>query len=229
MHVPAQAAVRSVPTGLRVLLLAMVAIGGAHLLDSWMFRHFRIDGIYGEDWGRMLRVMGFAPFWLVAASALVLHDAPLAALSRWTRWARGVLLIAAVAVSGIVGELLKLLLRRERPWAHDGAYVFRPFTERPFSTGGLAWPSSHAIVAFGAAAMLSRLFPRARIVFWALAWGCGLSRVAAGAHFFSDIVTAAAAAWLMTALVWRAHARRRPAAHASIGPPPALSAEVATG
>lgn len=214
---------------LRVLLLGTAAIAAAHLLDGWTFRHLRVEGIYGEDWGRMLRVMGFAPLWLLAAIALILHDAPLAALARWTRWARGVLLIAAVAAAGILGELLKLLLRRERPWAHDGAYVFRPFSERTFSTGGLAWPSSHAIVAFGAAAMLARLFPRARLVFWALAWGCGLSRVAAGAHFLSDIVTAAVAAWAVTALIWHAHARRRPAAHASISAPAALPAEAETG
>jgi membrane-associated phospholipid phosphatase len=63
-------------------------------------------------------------------------------------------------------------------------------------------PSSHAVVAFGAAAMLSRLFPRARPVWWLLGWGCGLTRVLHGRHFFSDIVLAAIVGWLIAALLW---------------------------
>lgn len=192
---------------LRVLVLGVAAIALAHLLDPVGWRYFHFDGVYSDDFGRMLRVMGYVPLWLVVAAAFVLHDRPLGR----GRWWRGGSLVAGVAAAGIVGELLKLLLRRERPRAHEGEYVFRSFSERPFSSGGLAWPSSHAIVAFGAAAILSRLFPRARIVFWALAWGCALSRVADGAHFVSDVVTSAVAAWLVVAGVWRVAAPRAPA------------------
>ncbi|MFN7456396.1 MAG: phosphatase PAP2 family protein, partial [Gemmatimonas sp.] len=42
---------------------------------------------------------------------------------------------------------------------------------------------------------LARLFPRARWVFYALAAGCGLTRVMATAHFLSDTVVAACVAW----------------------------------
>lgn len=178
-----------------ILLLGLLVV--AHLLDQFFYQYFVVEDVYGEDWGRALRVMGYAPVWLFVAIAIGLHDKPV----RGTR--RAWLLIASVAASGIGGELLKLVFRRERPNAHDGMYVFRSFSERPFHSGGLALPSTHAIVAFGAAAMLARLFPRARIVFWAVAWGCGLSRVAAGAHFFSDIVLAAVAAWVIAWLIAR--------------------------
>src|SRR5690606_20175073 len=107
------------------------------------------------------------------------------------------------ALSGVVGELLKLVFRRERPRAHDGAYVFRAFADRPLHSGGLALPSSHAIIAFGAAAMLARLFPRTAPVWSTLAAGCALPRVAAGAHFLSDVVVSALAAWAVVALLWR--------------------------
>jgi membrane-associated phospholipid phosphatase len=179
----------------KILLVLFVSIGASLLLDSFFYSHFRVEDIYEHDWGRALRVLGFVPVWLIAALALYLHDRPV-------RW-RAALLVAGVAVSGIVGELLKLVFRRERPNAHDGDYFFRSFADRPLHSGGLALPSTHAIVAFGAAAMLSRLFPRARIVFWGIAWGCGLSRVAAGAHFFSDIAVAAVVAWLVTGLLLR--------------------------
>ena len=182
-----------------LLLFALLAIAAAHLLDPVAFRYLRVDDIYGSDWGRFLRIQGFLPLWLVAGVALVLHDGD------WGRSilrGRGGLLMAGTTLGGAAAELLKLVFRRLRP-GDLGEYVFRPFTDRPFSSAGLALPSSHALVAFGAAAVLARLFPRARWVWLSLAWGCGLSRVAAGAHFLSDVVVAAVVGWGVGALVWR--------------------------
>jgi membrane-associated phospholipid phosphatase len=183
----------------RFWVLAVVSIALAHGLDPLAFRFLRIDNVYGEDWGRMLRVMGFVPLWIAAGAALMLEER-----TPWRRIARsrGGLIIAGSIVGGIAAELVKLVVRRRRP-GEFGEYLFRPFTERTFSTGGLAMPSSHALVAFGAAAVLARIYPRARIIWWGLAWGCGLSRVAAGAHFLSDVVGAAIIGWLVGALVWR--------------------------
>jgi membrane-associated phospholipid phosphatase len=183
----------------RFWVLGIVSIALAHALDPIAFAYLRIDNVYGEDWGRMLRVMGFVPLWIAAGAALMLHErTPIRRLAR----SRGGLIIAGSVVGGIAAELGKLVVRRRRP-GELGDYVFRPFTERPLSTGGLGMPSSHALVAFGAAAILSRIYPRARIIWWGLAWGCGLSRVAAGAHFLSDVVAAAVIGWLAGWLVWR--------------------------
>jgi membrane-associated phospholipid phosphatase len=182
----------------RVFALMAVAIIVAHLLDPLAFRWIRIEGVYDEDWGRMLRVMGFVPLWMAAGAALMLHDRPARSLLARSR---GALVIWGAGFGGLAAELLKLLVRRLRP-GEAGEYVFRPFAERPFSTGGLGMPSSHALVAFGAAAVLSRLFPRARIVWWGLAWGCAFTRVAAGAHFLSDTVAAACVGWLVGLWVW---------------------------
>jgi membrane-associated phospholipid phosphatase len=140
--------------------------------------------------------MGFLPTWLLAAAALALHDG-----DRPLRFRRANLLFFSAALSGLAGEILKILIRRLRP-GETGEYIFRSFAERTFSSGGLGMPSSHAIVAFGAAAMLSRLFPRAWPVWWLLGWGCGLTRVLHGRHFFSDVVLAAIVGWLIAALLW---------------------------
>ena len=185
-----------------VAIVGVIGIVIAHLIDPWMFVHFRMDDIYGEDWGRLLRVLGYLPLWFVLALALWLHEVP-------RMWRRPAGLALTPAIAGIAGELLKLLLRRERPGAHEGAYYFRPFSERTFSSSGLALPSSHAVVAFGAAAILSRLFPRAWVIWWALAWGCALSRVAAGAHFLSDVVVSAVVGWFAGLLITQALALRR--------------------
>jgi membrane-associated phospholipid phosphatase len=188
-----------------LVALAITAIVVAHLLDGAAFRFVRVERIHEQDLGRMFRVMGFLPLWLFAGAALILHERP--RLKRAWR-SRGGLLMAGATLGGIAAELMKLVVRRLRP-GELGEYVFRPFTERPFSTGGLGMPSSHALVAFGAAAILSRMFPRAWIVWWTLAWGCGFTRVAAGAHFFSDVAVAAITGWVVGAVVWRW--RERPA------------------
>jgi membrane-associated phospholipid phosphatase len=185
-------------------MAALLLVIAAHAADGWAYDALAVEGVYEEDWGRMLRVMGFLPFWLVAGLALVLHDWPLRRPdSIRPALRRGLLLVFGAALSGAAGEVLKLLFRRERPRAHDGEYVFRAFTDRPLHSGGLALPSSHAIIAFGAAAVLSRLFPRVRVVWYALALGCALTRVAAGAHFLSDVAVAFLAAWAVVALLWR--------------------------
>jgi membrane-associated phospholipid phosphatase len=59
------------------------------------------------------------------------------------------------------------------------------------------------MVAFGGAAMLARLYPRARWVGYTLAAGCGLSRVLHRAHFLSDVILAAGMSWLVVALIAR--------------------------
>lgn len=183
--------------------LSLLALLLAHLFDGWAYRALVVEDVYGDDLGRLFRIMGYLPTWLLASLALVLTDWPRRAFEG-TRAAlrRGFLLLAAVLASGIVGELLKLVFRRERPRAHDGEYVFRAFSERPFHSGGLALPSTHAVVAFGAAAMLSRLFPRAWFIWWGLAAGCAWTRVAAGAHFVSDVVLAAVVGWGIVEVIW---------------------------
>lgn len=206
---------------LRVAAIAILLLVAAHLLDGWFYRSFVNERIYEEDWGRLLRVMGYFPTWVIAAAALVLHDWPLRTAERvMPAFRRGLLLVGGVAAGGIAAELLKLIFRRERPRAHEGEYFFRAFSDRPLHSGGLALPSSHALVAFAAAAMLTRLFPRAAPVWYLLAIGCGLTRVAAQAHFFSDIVMAGVAGWLVVAWIWHGHEARAARLQASALRPP---------
>jgi membrane-associated phospholipid phosphatase len=193
----------SKPHLIRTLVIGLALVALAFALDGWVFRHIIYRDVYGEDWGRLLRIMGFLPTWMAASAAMVLHEWH----DRARRW-RGTLITASAASGGIACEVLKLLLRRERPMAHDGEYVFRAFSERTFSTSGLAFPSSHTVVAFSAAAMLAHLFPRARVVWFALAAGCGLSRLLARAHFLSDVALAALVGILVAALLWRWYLRR---------------------
>ncbi len=182
----------------RNLAIAIVLVGLSLLADGWVAEHVRFGRVYETDWGRMLRNFGYLPFWMLAAIALALHDR-----GRRDWWRRGALLLAAPAVAGIVGELLKITVRRMRPPDVGSAYAFRAFSDHPLSSRGLGFPSSHAVVAFGAAAILSRMFPRARVVWYAAAVGCAVSRLLAHAHYLSDVVAAALIGIAVAALLWR--------------------------
>ena len=178
---------------------AVVAMDLAITLDPWVWRHVALESVHDTDWGRMLRVTGSLVFWLPLAIAvrLALHR------SGAERPGRAWLLFWGPALAGGVGELLKLLVRRERPGLADGEYVFRAFADRPWSTSALGFPSSHVIVAFGGAAILARLFPGTAPVAYFLAAGCAVTRVLARAHFASDVVGAALAGWAIGAILWR--------------------------
>jgi len=161
--------------------------------------------VYSLDWARLLRVMGFLPTWWVVALAIWLvereHDAPRAKRRAW-------MLAVSPAAAGLLCEILKLVIRRERPAPYDGEWIFRPFSDHPWSTAGLATPSSHTMVAFGAATMLARLFPRARWVFYAMAWGCGITRLLDHAHFFSDVTFGAILGWAIAWGIWIQYAKK---------------------
>ena len=175
----------------------------AQLVDQWVFQHFTFHAIYDRAWGRMLRLAGYFPLWGIVALALVLHDwvpRELPTLPGASR--RGLLLFWSAALGGIIAELLKIVLRRDRPGLTDGAHVFRSWSDQPFSTARLGLPSSEVAVAFAAATALARLFPDAWLLWYALAVGCALTRVLSGAHFMSDVLLGALVGYVGALILW---------------------------
>ena len=178
----------------RLLLICTVAgllTALAMLCDQWLWRQVSYERVYEHDWGRLLRVMGSLVLWVPLALALWLEGSA----RNPAQSARAWLVLGAPALSGLVAELLKLLIRRERPGLHEGQYFYRSFADRPFDTHDIGFPSSHVMVAFAGAAALSRWYPRAGLVAYGLAAGCALTRLLARAHFASDLVAAAIAGW----------------------------------
>ncbi len=119
----------------------------------------------------------------------------------YDRWVRGSLLvIATMAIGGIVTLLLKQLVARARPevFFENGFYgLGLPFSGDPFNS----FPSSHTLTAFALAAALAHLLPRLRWPLFLFAAAVGISRLVNLDHYLSDVVTAAivgivAAGWL---------------------------------
>lgn len=188
------------------LLLAALATLAAFWLDPFIYRQIRYPEVDRHDWGRMLRVTGSLVFWIPLAAALWLE-----ARVRDPGQSRKAWLIAlGPAVAGLGAEFLKLVIRRERPSLHDGAYVYRSFAERPLDSHDLGFPSSHVVVAFGGAAMLARQYPRAGWVAYALAVGCAATRVLTQAHFLSDVVGGGLAGWAIATWMARRFPLTRP-------------------
>ncbi len=197
-------------------LLALVALLASSLsgLDAWALARLSAPERSGEDWARLLRVMGFVPTWIALGAIFVLIDhARRGRLKPPLRdpWTRGVLVFLSATLAGFVAELLKIMLRRERPlvnaegeWA---GYVFRAWEQSPLSSSGLGLPSSHTAVAFGALCMLGFIHRPARPVFLLLAFGCGMTRVLSGAHYATDTLVGGCVGAMAAIVVWSLHAR----------------------
>jgi len=195
----------------KLLLAAVLLVILAHLADRWAFHALAAPKFGNTDLGRLLRIQGFLPTWIFLGGALVLFDWPARVTLGWKgAWRRGLLLVGSATAGGALAEVLKILVRRERPRAADGAYLFRAWADRPFSTSGLGMPSSHVLVATAALALLARMFPRTAPVCYTLAIGCAYGRVAAGAHFLSDVTAALLLGIVVAELLWRRFAPPTP-------------------
>jgi len=185
-------------------LLILVGYGFVLGLDQPVYRVTAGWEIESIGIGALCRVWGYYPSWLFVAVAMLLIDRRrLAGQPVHRVVARAQLLFLSPLVAGIAGELAKLLFRRERPSMHDGAWVFRDFSDRFFYGGGLALPSSDCAVAFAGAFVLTRLYPAAMPLWLLGAVACGLARLQTGAHFLSDAYVGALIGVLSGWIVWR--------------------------
>mgnify|MGYP000849042612 CR=1 FL=1 len=172
-----------------------VALVAAHALDRAALDAFRLQdasSVERKDWYRLLRVLGFWPTWLVVgilieiAAARGRDETPAAPRAR-----PGLALLLAAGLSGLIAEVLKRVITRERP-GPEGEYIYRGLFEGFWNDHRLGIPSSHAAVAFGAAFLLARYHRGLAVPAFLLACGCGLTRMLSGAHYLSDVVAAAA-------------------------------------
>jgi undecaprenyl-diphosphatase len=115
------------------------------------------------------------------ATALIAMVFPRRRMAAWR-------LILAVAMAYLVVDgFVKPVVGRDRPF--DVVADARLIDQRPVTS---SFPSGHTAAAFAGALAAGRLFPRARLAWWALALGIALSRVYVGAHWPTDVLSGAA-------------------------------------
>jgi membrane-associated phospholipid phosphatase len=133
------------------------------------------------------------------------------------------LLLQALSANFLVTNLAKLAVRRPRPYAYDPA---TPEKTRRGAEASLSFYSGHASTAFTMATAYGLIYQArhpespSRFAVWAggylLASGVALCRVAAGKHFWTDVLAGAAAGSLAGWLVVELH-RRHPGAETAAG------------
>ncbi|MFE9192219.1 phosphatase PAP2 family protein [Micromonospora sp. NPDC007208] len=194
-------------------LLVLGAWAPLHRLDTAV-----TDALHGyaqehSAWVVLMRVWTevFAPMPLRAVALLLVVWLLRRGARRLALWAA-----TTMVVGGLIGPLLKLLVGRDRPELLD------PVAR----AAGYSFPSGHALNAtLAAGVLLLVLLPyarrgAARAALWVaavlLTVVTGLSRVALGVHFTSDVVggwllgVAVVAATTAAFTSWRAHTGLRP-------------------
>lgn len=120
--------------------------------------------------------------------------------STWTN--RSLFLFSAVAVSGILADIIKVIAGRFRPSElfEHGLYGFDFFhIERALTS----FPSGHTATAFALATAIVYLWPRYSALAWLFALSVGISRIAITAHYPSDVLGGALTGILCVAVLLR--------------------------
>src|SRR5439155_12773754 len=97
------------------------------------------------------------------------------------------MLFAAIAVSGILVDLLKVIVGRPRPKLLFSAGNYE-FSWIGLSADHWSFPSGHAATAAALAAALWCLWPQPVLLYIVGAALVAISRVVVGAHYLSDVV-----------------------------------------
>jgi undecaprenyl-diphosphatase len=169
----------------RPVVLTMLALrSGNPAFNDWMLRATFLGD---SSWMLVVTaIMAAYPTWL-----MVRRRSPL--LRRGLATVRDIALtaFAAVALTGSLAAFLKLAIGRPRPTMIDelGAFGFQPLAF-DFKINSL--PSGHATTLFALVTIVALVVPRWRWHLFALAGLGGLTRVAVGAHFVSDIIAGSA-------------------------------------
>ncbi|WP_406073360.1 phosphatase PAP2 family protein [Micromonospora sp. NBC_01638] len=207
-------------------LLALLVLGAwapLHRLDAAVTDALHGYALDHPTWVVLMRIWTevFAPMPLRAVVLLLVIWLLRRGARRLALWAT-----TTMVVGGLFGPLLKLLVGRDRP----------ELLEPVARAAGYSFPSGHALNAtLAAGVLLLVLLPyarraAARVALWAAAVlitvVTGLSRVALGVHFTSDVLggwllgVAVVAATTAAFTSWRAHTGLRPVRPARDGVAP---------
>ena len=144
-----------------------------------------------KDIFRLITIAGESHYVLVPAGVIGL----------WAAWAKRKelahacgFIFAAVAIGGILTNIVKAIVGRARPkhFFNDGVYTFDPVI---FDGSWHSFPSGHTNSAMGAVIALAMLFPKWRLLLLGAGFTIAFSRVAINAHYMADILGGALLAW----------------------------------
>ena len=184
-----------------------IAVSAAWL-DRSLALYFKAEDDRLVLWFRWITQFGLGWGWLVlsAVAALGLWAASRAPRAgamreRLVAWALvPVFIFLSVLVSGLVADILKILIGRTRPklFFADGSFGL---TGLSFRSDHWSFPSGHVTNVAALAAALVMLWPRHVVAYALFVALIALSRIATTQHFLSDTIGAAFIAVLVTGYI----------------------------
>lgn len=197
----------------RVGLLALAAIPAIFIampFDEMAMLAARASGWPAVAFMRAITDLGKSVWYLVPAALLFV----VSAVADWSlRGVRGkarlarifgqsAFVFAAVAASGLTTDVLKIVFGRSRPrlYATDGAWHFDAFTT---GSAHASFPSGHSTTIGAVTAILFIWFPGYRWLIAPIGLFVASTRIAALAHYPSDVVAGFALGFLFTLVLAR--------------------------
>jgi undecaprenyl-diphosphatase len=167
---------------------------------DWSLFHALNDAVATRDWleDPVTTFAGLAvPLYAAATIALWFVARPYGS----RRWKRACLSgLAAAAIAMATNQLISHLWERPRPFAAHQALTHLLSAPSPDPS----FPSDHAAAAFAIAFAVLAISRRTGILFLLAATLIGLSRIALGLHYPSDVLAGILVGWTASLLVTRA-------------------------
>lgn len=214
-------AYRDAPTAFdrRVAVLCLLFLALAALIAPWDGETSLWARSSGNWLVRLLAAytnIGKSAAYLICALAVMtwasLRDWKRNALSAKARlallYAQAAYVLAAIALSGLLANVLKIIFGRARPVLFEtlGAYNFHPVR---FGYQFASFPSGHATTMGALGMILILWFPRLRAVSFLVCLLIASSRVPAGAHYPSDVLAGFGLGLIFSLWLARILARRK--------------------
>ena len=117
-------------------------------------------------------------------------------IALWYKWRhhakKWMVLFLSVAVSGIIANIIKVIVCRTRPpLLFDKGIYGIDFFGFVIDFLHNSFPSGHATTAMSAATVGALLYPSLRVPFYTVGSLVAFSRVMVGVHYFSDVIVGA--------------------------------------
>lgn len=180
-------------TIMTIIALALTAV--VALSDAWAISFVRTSQAPFVAWMATITDIGRSHWYLIPAGVIFLA----AGFADWTRagfrgrarlalvFGQAGFSFSAVAISGILVNILKVLFGRARPvlFEQHGAYHFEPLS---FGYAFASFPSGHSTTVGAVTGILMLWYPRLAGLFALVGLFVAATRIAARAHYPSDVM-----------------------------------------
>jgi membrane-associated phospholipid phosphatase len=171
-------------------LAGVLVVAGFLGLDRWFYEHVSLvlntEGIDRDFyhttalfWLFFRAAFGYGAAGVVIGVVVIVLDP--------RRWRAMVIALLAVAAAGLLANVAQGAIGRLRPNQADTHLAFVPPFSELLTKQRVSFPSGEAATALALACVLSHLFPRWRLVFYAGGTLAAGARLVNGAHYLSDV------------------------------------------